>query len=101
MDTPINLFNIKFDDGSQRIISYSSDYPIMPINNPKSRISFCYAGPKYIEITPHFIAWINNRFLLYFNTNPILWAISVSTCPEELQPYLILPDDQLTYKGTI
>ena len=64
------------------------------------RKSFTYAGPEHIEVTYHLIAWLNNKFLPYFNTNPILWAISVSTCPEELQPYMLLPDEQLTYRGT-
>ena len=100
MPQTIKLFRINYSDGSQRIADYSPRHVITPFTSNQVRISFEYIGPEYIEITDHFIGWLNNRVLNCFNTNPILWAISVSTCPEELQPYLILLDDQLTYKGT-
>ena len=96
----IKLFRIKYYDGSQRIVYFSQKYAIEPFANSKARVSFEYIGPEHIEITHHFIGWLNNRVLNCFNTNQFLWAVSVSTCPEELRPYMILPDEQLTYKGT-
>lgn len=102
MESIIDLFKVKFYDGSQRIVEYSLGYSIDPFNTKGKglRVSFEYIGPEQIEVTHHLIGWLNNRFLTYFNTNQFLWQISVLTCPEELQPYLILPDSQLTYKGT-
>ena len=96
----MDLFRIKYHDETQRTISYTQNCGTQPFYyTTESRESFEYVGPEHIEVTPHLIAWLNNKFSSYFNTNPFLWAISVSTCPEELRPYLILPDEQLTYKG--
>ena len=96
----MHIFTVQFWDTSLRNIYYTSEHSTNPYSISHTRKSFTYTGPEHIEITPHLIEWLNNKFLPYFNTNPILWAVSVTTCPKELQPYLVLPDDQLNYKGT-
>jgi hypothetical protein len=96
----MQLFTIQFWDTSLRDIEYLPSYSTDPFQGNALRKSFTYAGPSQIEITNHLIAWLNNKFLPYFDTNQFLWELSISTCPEELRPYLILPPEQLTYKGT-
>lgn len=95
----MHIFTIQFWDTSLRDISYLPNYSTDPFQVGTLRKSFVYTGPEQIEVTHHLIAWLNNRFLPYFSTNPFLWEVSVSTCPEELRPYLILPDEQLTCNG--
>ena len=100
MEYTIDLFKVKLFDGSQGIVKYSRRDPLSTFNIGRRRVSFEYIGPEQIEVSHHLIGWLNNVFLNYFNTNQFLWQISVSTCPKELQPHMILPDAQLTYKGT-
>ena len=97
----MDLFRINYHDGNQRTLKYAHYLATEPFYYvAESRESFEYVGPDHIEVTHHLIAWLNNRVLPYFNTNQFLWELSLSTCPEELRPYMILPDEQLTYKGT-
>jgi hypothetical protein len=99
---PIKL-EITYHDNSTRTVTFDevSSNGWMPRNDYNtSRKSFKWVTPlNEFAMKDLYISLVKFRLLPYFNTNPILWAISVSTCPEELRPYLILPDEQLTYKG--
>ena len=95
------MFTIQLWDTSLPDIYYVPGYSTNPYLVDYFRKSFTYTGPKHIEVTFDLIEWLNNKFLPYFNTNSFLWELSISTCPAELRPYLILPPEQLTYKGEL
>ena len=98
-------FNLKYRDGSSRLhivnlttgSRHSSLFPAytLPIAFEYCPVSSAIQTP----LDPVFIKALQSSLLWRFNTNPILWAISVNTCPEELRPFLILEPHQLTYKG--
>lgn len=61
-----------------------------------STLKYVYGKPigfKLIELNvpinnPKFIAWLQHKFKYFFNYDPFIWLVSVSTLPKELQPYL-------------
>lgn len=91
-----HYLTISYPDSSQNTITMGHYYTTPQTFFP---CSFIWTATNYQRPYPELITWITESFLPLFRTNKLLWAISVSTCPEELQPYMILPDDQLTYKG--
>ena len=95
---------ITYHDNSTRTVMFdevsSTGWP-SPNNYRAFRKSFKWLTPlNEFAMKDLYIDLVKHRLLPYFNTNQFLWELSISTCPEELRPYLILPPEQLTYKGT-
>ena len=93
-------FLITYANKSTRTVELDDLWFLLIDDYTKIRVSFKYMGPNKVDISDDLLGRLSRNFLPYFNTNPFLWELSISTCPEELRPYLILPSEQLTYKGT-
>jgi hypothetical protein len=95
-------FKLKYSDGSSRIYSTAGSVFIGSTIHDTAPIAFeyCPAQSSFDPQDPPTTQFLDFYFLWRFYTNPILWAISVNTCPEELRPFLTLEPHQLTYKGS-
>ena len=99
-------FKLKYRDGSSRLhlvnLANSSSFSssLFPAETLPIAFEYCpLFSVIQAPLDPVFIKALQSSLLWRFNTNPILWAISLSTCPEELSPFLTLEPHQLTYKG--
>jgi hypothetical protein len=100
-------FKLKYRDGSSRLhivnLANNSSFSSSLFREDILPIAFEYCPLFSVIETPIdsvFIKALQSSLLWRFHTNPILWAISLSTCPEELHPFLTLEPNQLTYKGS-
>ena len=97
-------FKLKYPDGSSRIYSTLDNIvrhgPTLS-SAPPIAFEYCPDKSSFDPQNPLTTTQLLDFYFLWrFYTNPILWAISINTCPEELRPFLTLEPHQLTYKGS-
>jgi|694.fasta_scaffold02086_18 hypothetical protein len=92
---------LRYSDGSIRNLDLYDLNSNFRRPSKANVISFIW---KQSTESPHpdtIVEYIHTSLLPRLNTNPILFAISINTCPESIRHLFVLPPEQLTFKGAI